>query len=113
MDVIAPLRHGVAPHLEAEADRLIKESLKGTTRFSDKDDILTPWKERMRHEREVFNSTGVADPAVRRGMYHRVKNTQHPHLNSTEGVVRGGAIDSLSEFVDGQKQPSPMDEFWR
>lgn len=117
MDVIAPLRHGIAPHLEAEADRLIKESLAGKTRYADKDDILTPWKERMRREREVFNSSGVAEPQTRRGIYGRAKNPAHPHLNSTDGAGatrRQGFQDSLSDHVDSaQSASSPMDEFWR
>lgn len=117
MDVIAPLRHGIAPHLEAEADRLIKESLAGVTRYRDKDDILTPWKEQMRHSREVFNVTGVAEPQLRRGMYDRAYNPDKPDLNSIDGAAaprRRGFSDSLSEHVEASRAPyTPMDDLWR
>lgn len=114
---MAPLRFGVAPHLEAEANRIIKESLQGKTRFSDKLDILTPWKDRMRHEREIYNATGVAEPQLRQGIYNRAANPDQPHLNSNDGVVpirKHGFRDSLADFMEEQKPPpSPMDDFWR
>lgn len=113
---MAPLRHGVAPHLEAEADRLIKESLAGVTRYSDKSDVLTPWKDQMRHRREVYNIHGVAEPQLRRGIFGRALNPDSPHLNSIDaaGAVRKrGFRDSLGDFMDGAQTASPMDDFWR
>jgi hypothetical protein len=111
---MAPLRYGVALHLEAEADRLIKESLKGVTRYSDKDDILTPWKERMRHEREVYNHTGVAEATQRRGSFHKPLNSKYPHLNSTDGAARiKGRPDSLADHVESSQSSPTMDDFWR
>jgi hypothetical protein len=113
---MAPLRFGVAPHLEAEADRLIKQSLQGVTRWSDKSDILTPMKERMRREREVYNKTGIADPQLRKGSYVRALNVAYPHLNSNDGAVpvrREARRDSLADFVESSRSNAPMDDFWR
>jgi hypothetical protein len=102
------LRHGVHPILEAEGDRLIKESLKGVTKHSDKSDILTPWKEAERSRREVHVPSGTPDPAHRNGMFHRRLNPAQPHLNSRDGIAQGAIgnpdsqdIDSLRGFVAG------------
>ena len=62
------IRRGVHRLLEDEANRLIKESLQGVTKHSEKADILTPWKEQARYRREVYVSTGVPDSAMRLGM---------------------------------------------
>lgn len=83
---------GIHGPLEDEANRLIFESLKGVTSQSAKSDILTPWKQQDRWAREVMSSSGTVDPAVRRGMYHRVQNKKSPHLNSRDGVMRGHRI---------------------
>jgi hypothetical protein len=95
------LRHGVCHQLEEEADRLIADSLKGVTSRDAKSDILTPWKLEDRLNREVMTSTGVADPAVRRGMFHRRWNSKHSHLNSRDGFypVRRFVTDGLDETV--------------
>ena len=77
------LRHGVHAQLEEAANELIKESLKGVTSIQAKSDILTPWKEKDRLSKEVYNSNGFAD-TMRRGMYHRAYNRTSPHLNSTD-----------------------------
>ena len=104
------VRSGIHPELEDEANRIIRESLRGVTKRSEKADILTPWKEQDRRGREVYNITGIADPSVRRGMFHRAWNPVRQHLNSrdgTAGAVSGarrltqGPMDSLSEFVAG------------
>lgn len=102
------LRYGVHPILEAEADRLIKESLRGVTKHSDKADILTPWKEAERSRREVHVPSGTPDSANRRGMFHRRLNPAQPHLNSRDGISQGAIgnpdsqdIDSLRGFVEG------------
>lgn len=82
------VRSGIHPHLEAEANALIFGSLKGVTSQSAKSDILTPWKDMDRHNREVYSSSGVIDPSYLRGIYGRVYNPTAPHLNSCEGVSR-------------------------
>ncbi len=86
---MAPLRHGTHKALEAEADRIIIESLKGVTKHSDKADILTPWKESWRSRHEVHIPGGTPDPAYRRGVFHRAINTARPELNSRDGVAVG------------------------
>lgn len=94
------MRYGVHRSLEDEADRLIRESLKGVTKHSDKADILTAWKQGERYRREVYSSSGTPDPSVRLGMYHRAANTARPELNSREGIARARMVeDSLSTFV--------------
>lgn len=98
------VRRGVHRPLEDEANRLIRESLKGVTKHSEKADILTPWKEAERYRREVYVSSGVPDQATRRGMFHRVTNASRPELNSRDGVARqrpGGAsrASGLADFV--------------
>jgi hypothetical protein len=83
------LRHGIDEVLEEEATRLIMESLKGVTRFIEKADILTPWKEVDRRSREVYVNTGTPDPIFNRGMFHRAANPRSPHLNANDGVMKG------------------------
>lgn len=89
------VRCGVHYQLEREADRIIYESIKDETSQSAKRDILTPWKEQDRRSREIHAVDGVVDPAVRKGIYHRVANARQPYLNSCDGSVRptrGGRI---------------------
>jgi hypothetical protein len=81
------IRCGVHGPLEAAADEILWNSLRGVTSQSAKSDILTPWKEQDRRNREVLSSGGTVDPAIRRGMYHRVANHAYPHLNSRDGVA--------------------------
>lgn len=56
-----------------------------TTSREDKADVLTAWKEEDRYDHEVYAASGVADPAVRRGIFHRAWNRQRPDLNSRDG----------------------------
>lgn len=102
-------RYGVHAALEAEANRLIKESMAGVTSQSAKSDILTPWKEKDRRDREVYSASGTVDPAVRRGMYHRSYNPGSPHLNSRDGHYPSSrfgdtsaqrSLSSLGDFVE-------------
>jgi hypothetical protein len=93
------LRSGVNHHLEKEANRLLRESLKGVTKHSEKSDLLTPWKEADRLRREVYVASGVPDPSTRRGIFHRSRNADRPELNSRDGVARPRRTDSLSAFV--------------
>ena len=96
-------RFGIHPLLEAEANRLIKESMAGVTSQAAKSDILTPWKEKDRRDREVYAESGAPDAAVRKGMYHRAYNPVASHLNSRDGVVRGRrTFTALHTFVREQ-----------
>lgn len=95
------MRFGEHPLLEAEADRLIRLSLKGVTKFSEKKDILTPWKEGECRRREVYSHNGVAESTSRSGLYRRKANTARPELNSRDGVLRPRArgMSTLESFV--------------
>ena len=93
------MRFGENPHLEAEANRILRESLRHVTSHSAKKDILTEWKEQDRRSREVYSGSGVVDPATRRGMFGRVLNPDRPHLNARDGVA-GDRARSLGQFVN-------------
>ena len=97
-----PIRRGVHAGLEAEANRLIKESLAGVTKHSEKADILTPWKEQDRYRREVYVATGVPDSSTRRGMFGRALNRSRPELNSRDGVARPRTT-SLTDHVNSNQ----------
>lgn len=102
------MRYGRHAGLEDEADRLIHESLAGVTSMAAKSDILTPWKEQQRRRREVYVSSGVPDPSVRQGMFHRRINPARPHLNSRDG----GAIPaSATAPLGGSFERSTLAEF--
>jgi len=93
------IRYGVHRPLEDEANRLIRESLVGVTSQAEKKDILTPWKEKDRREREVYTESGTPDAAARSGMYHRAWNPSMPHLNSRDGTAfRGRRTPSSLEM---------------
>lgn len=94
------VRSGVHPQLEAEADRLIKESLEGVTSQSAKSDILTPWKEQNRKSKEVYTAAGSPDSSTRSGMFHRVINRTKPHLNSVDRVPGGARKSTRSPDSD-------------
>lgn len=96
---------GVHGPLEDEADRLLHESLKGVTSQSAKSDILTPWKQQDRWSREVMANAGVIDPAIRKGMYHRVANKTLPHLNSRDGHTRASRFADR-RFRDDWTEPN-------
>jgi hypothetical protein len=85
---MARMRYGRDPDLTAEADRLLRESMAGITRHSDKKDILTPWKQSERYRREVYVASGTPEPSVRKGIFHRSVNRARPDLNSREGLAR-------------------------
>jgi hypothetical protein len=109
---VAPLRRGVHRPLEDEANRLIRESLKGVTKHSDKSDILTPWKEAERYRREVYVASGSPERATRQGMFHRVVNPGNPELNSRDGIsqARAGTMRALSDFVDENSVAYEVDD---
>jgi hypothetical protein len=106
------IRYGVHAALEAEADRLLRESLAGVTSQSAKSDILTPWKMQDRISREVYTEAGVPEPATWSGIYHRAWNPSQTHLNSNDGVVRRRRTSTLRAHVDehGGGGFSPHDE---
>lgn len=95
------LRSGRHALLEEQADEMIRASLEGVTSHEEKSDVLTAWKVRSRYSREVYSSEGVVDPAIRRGMYHRVANPAKPELNSRDGHAppRSNGASALSTFV--------------
>lgn len=101
---MSQMRRGVFKPLEEEADRLLKESMAHITKHSEKKDVLTPWKRQARYKREVYVGSGVADPSIRRGMYHRAYNPARPDLNSRLGSApsrgRRGFASGLAEFVE-------------
>jgi len=73
--------------LEDAANALLYPALASITRHADKSDILTPWKEHDRRKREIYVTSGTPDPALRRGIFTRAANSEHPHLNSVEGMT--------------------------
>lgn len=101
------MRYGTHPLLEQEANRLLRESMRGITKHSDKADVLTPWKEKERRSREVYTSEGRPDGAMRRGVFHRALNSTMPHLNARDGAAPAtrvphspsGANSSLAQFA--------------
>lgn len=109
-----PLRSGVHRHLEAEANRLLRKDLEGVTKHSEKRDILTPWKQQDRYRKEVYNSRGFADPAIRKGLYIREPNEAKPELNSRDGVAQprdtASVASSLRAFVE--EHGSGGDDEW-
>lgn len=100
------IRFGVHRPLEDAATELIRKSLEGVTSMTEKRDILTPWKEKDRRDREVYSSAGVPDAATRSGMYHRAWNSRDTHLNSRDGIARGSRFGTLKSFVDTHKDGS-------
>lgn len=99
------VRFGVCKTLDDAATELIRQSLEGVTSMSAKSDILTPWKEQDRRNREVYSASGIADPAIRKGIYHRTaipKEEPGSHRNSRDGVTRGSRTGTLADFVDSQ-----------
>ncbi len=97
-----PLRSGVHTPLEEIADALIKESLQGVTRHSDKADILTPWKEQERRRREIYVPSGTPDSANREGIFHRSTNPTSAHLNSRDGkrTARGSRLGGARQIAE-------------
>jgi hypothetical protein len=104
------VRRGIYRPLEDEANRLLRESLEGVTRFAEKADILTPWKEQMRREREMTVPSGTPDRASRQGMYHRAYNPTHLHLNGRDGTLgpRRRIEGSLTRLLESGNDTSGM-----
>jgi hypothetical protein len=99
-------RRGIHPQLERAANEILRVSMAGVTKHSEKSDVLTPWKEQDRLRREVYVESGTPDPAVRRGNFHRVTNPERPELNSREGHSRArpAGMERLRAFVDGHQE---------
>jgi hypothetical protein len=108
---MATMRFGTHPLLEAEANRLLRESMKHITSHAAKSDILTPWKQQERYRREVYVETGRPDGNVRRGLFGRRANPARPDLNSREGVVpsRPRGLGSLAAFTEEHGGGRSMD----
>lgn len=93
-------RSGIHLPLERVANEMLRQSLAGVTKHSEKADILTPWKEQDRYRREVYTDTGTPDPSIRRGSFHRAANLERPELNSREGhAASRPRMDSLRQHV--------------
>jgi hypothetical protein len=98
------LRNGTCRDLEDEADRILKDSFIGKSR-ADRGDVLTPGMMEARQRREVLVSTGAPDGRLRQGLFHRAWNSQHPHLNSSDGAARlrrGAAAGVFAESSAGE-----------
>jgi hypothetical protein len=106
--------HGVCRELEDEADRLLRDSLEGVTKHSEKKDLLTRWKLDERKRREVYlvNTPAVNSPSegdredrvdrsTRSGMFGRTYNARRRDLNSRTGIA---------SFVRHRAQPIPRDD---
>jgi len=113
------LRSGPWQAAEDYANELLRRSLEGVTSYSEKSDILTPWKMAMREQRDVLVASGTPDASYRLGMYHRALNTSNSELNSRLGIARarsrGSALTlgAASEYhggdVSGEDDPGIPD----
>lgn len=105
---MARMRFGVSLRLEDAATKMIGDSLKGVKSHSAKRDILTPWKEQDRRNREVYTGSGVADASLRKGMFRRSANLRYPHLNARD-VPSPPRISTRSEGAQrGTGKPASM-----
>jgi hypothetical protein len=82
------VRYGTHLALEEAANEIIFGHLREITSREEKADILTPWKEKNRLSKEVYNVTGFPQPSIRNGMFHRTLNRAMPWLNSRDGVAQ-------------------------
>jgi hypothetical protein len=112
------MRYGVDRSIEAQTDAILRRSLSGVTQHAAKKDILTPWKAQDRASREVFVSSGIPDPAIRRGSFGRAFNPQQRWLNSREGVAApqrlpwAHDLDNLAAHVERYAiKRDPFEEF--
>ncbi len=90
------LRYGIDPTLEEVANEILRKHLAPLPR-SQKQDVLTDWKERNRKSAEVYSTSGSVDPAIRRGMFNRAWNSKHPHLNARDGYTRPRRISMADD----------------
>lgn len=101
-------RRGVHLQLEKAANEMLRISMQGVTKHSEKSDVLTPWKEQDRYRREVYVESGTPDAATRRGNFNRAYNSERLDLNSREGMARGGRVRTdvgggMAAFLHGEQ----------
>lgn len=101
------LRHGVHKALEEAANEMLRVSMSGITKHSEKSDVLTPWKENSRRSREVYVPSGTPDSALRRGSFHRAWNPGSSHLNSVEGFAPPPKVPRNTD-QDGRSGWTPL-----
>jgi hypothetical protein len=110
---MARQHYGVWKAVEEEADELLRLSVEGITKYSEKDDYLSPWKLNMRQEREVLTSSGFPEKHIRSGMFKRAANLTRPETNSRDGIARARSAGyaSIKTFVaEYGMQPDGHDE---
>jgi hypothetical protein len=93
---MARQHYGVWKAVEEEADELLRLSVEGITKYSEKDDYLSPWKLNMRP-----------------GMFKRAANLTRPETNSRDGIARARSAGyaSIKTFVaEYGMQPDGHDE---
>jgi hypothetical protein len=73
---LMPLLSGVNYSVEDEADRLLADGRRGTTKLADKTDYLSPEQLALRKSKEVLNHHGVPDSRLFSGMYRRAFNPE-------------------------------------
>jgi hypothetical protein len=82
------VRYGTHLALEEAANEIIFGHLREISSREEKSDVLTPWKEKNRLSKEVYNVTGFPQPSIRNGMFHRTLNRSRPWLNSRDGIAQ-------------------------
>jgi hypothetical protein len=71
-----PLISGTNYAIEDEADRILAAGRRGTTRYSEKTEYLSPEQLAFRKSKEVMNHHGVPDSRLFCGMYRRAYNPE-------------------------------------
>jgi hypothetical protein len=97
------IRYGTHKPLDDAATEIIRKSLEGVTKYSEKADILTPWKEQDRRNREVYTEAGAPDASMRKGMFHRVHNPERPDLNRGRSSSIQSHVAEFGENRDGRE----------
>ena len=91
------VHYGIHKDLEAAADEYLRQAVSSLPR-SQKMDILTPWKERDRLSREVYNVDGIPDSATRSGLFGRAWNPRNANLNSRNSVIPMGRTEEITAY---------------
>lgn len=84
---MSQLRFGTHERLEEAADEILRASFVGVTRAEERGGVLTPYMLASRRAREVYPASGIPDPAMRKGIFHRAYNPARPDLNSRDGIA--------------------------
>lgn len=107
------IRYGVHHQLEEAANALLAQQTSRQNR-QQKEDILTPWKEKDRTSREVYVSTGTPDSSLVKGNFNRAWNSHpaHSHLNSPGmgGGQRRLGYNDASVYVNGRSEQTDLSE---